>query len=169
MDPERKWSRSVVSDSLRPNRLWPARLLCPWDFPGKNIGVGCHFLLQGIFFPTQGSNPSLLHCRQALYHLSHQRRSYGPGPPALGAHSLSHSTTREILRFLILKHLFIPRMILFFFIIPSIHCWMWNFLSFKKVLYIYICYIYICVCVYHLYSIYTCGERNRGISVILKL
>ena len=40
----------------------PARLLCPWNFPGKDIGVGCHFLLQGIF-PTQGSNPGLLHCR----------------------------------------------------------------------------------------------------------
>ena len=33
--------------------------------------MGCHFLLQGIF-PTQGSNPGLLHCRQMLYHLSHQ-------------------------------------------------------------------------------------------------
>ena len=31
----------------------PARLLCPWNFPGKNTGEGCHFLLQGIF-PTQG-------------------------------------------------------------------------------------------------------------------
>ena len=39
---------------------------------GKNIGVGCHALLPGIF-PTQGSNPGLLHCRQILYHLSHQR------------------------------------------------------------------------------------------------
>ena len=35
-------------------------LLCPWNFPGKNTGVGCHFLLQGIFL-TQGSNPHLLH------------------------------------------------------------------------------------------------------------
>ena len=34
-------------------------------FPGKNTGVGCHFLLQGIF-PTQGSNPGVLHCRQTL-------------------------------------------------------------------------------------------------------
>ena len=41
------------------------------DFPGKNTGVGCHALLQGIF-PTQGSNPGLLHCRRILYHLSHQ-------------------------------------------------------------------------------------------------
>ena len=40
-------------------------------FPGKNTGVGYHFLLQGIF-PTQGSNPGLLHCRQTLYRLSHQ-------------------------------------------------------------------------------------------------
>ena len=38
-----KWSHSVVSDSLWPHRLWPTRLLHPWDFPGKNIGVGCHF------------------------------------------------------------------------------------------------------------------------------
>ena len=44
---------SVVSDSLRPYGLWSTRLLCLWDSPGKNIGVGCHGLLQGIF-PTQG-------------------------------------------------------------------------------------------------------------------
>ena len=47
------------------------RLLRPWDFLGQSTGVGCHFLLQGIF-PTQGSNPGLPHCRQTLYHLSHQ-------------------------------------------------------------------------------------------------
>ena len=45
--------------------------LCPWDSPGKNTGVGCHSLLQGIF-PTQGSTPHLWHCRQILYHLSYQ-------------------------------------------------------------------------------------------------
>ena len=50
------------------------RLLCPWDFLGQSTGVGCHFLLQGSF-PTQGSNPGLPHCRQTLYHLSHQGRS----------------------------------------------------------------------------------------------
>ena len=37
----------------------------PWDSPGKNTEVGCHFLLQGVF-PTQGLSPSLLHCRQML-------------------------------------------------------------------------------------------------------
>ena len=65
------WSRSVVSDSLWPHGLQPTRLLCPWDFPRKNTGVGCHFLLQGIFL-TQGSNPGLLHCRQMLYRLCYQ-------------------------------------------------------------------------------------------------
>ena len=39
-------SHSVVSDSVRPHRRQPTRLLCPWDSPGKNTGVGCHFLLQ---------------------------------------------------------------------------------------------------------------------------
>ena len=43
-----KWSRSVVSDSSRPHGLQPTRLLHPWDFPGKNTGVGCHRLLQAI-------------------------------------------------------------------------------------------------------------------------
>ena len=43
----------------------------PWNSPGKNTGVGCHFLLQGIF-PIQGSNPGLQHCRHILYQLSHQ-------------------------------------------------------------------------------------------------
>ena len=52
-------SRTVMSDSLRPHGLQPTRLLCPWNFPGKNTGAGCHFLLQGIF-PTQGSNLGLL-------------------------------------------------------------------------------------------------------------
>ena len=42
-----------------PMDLQPSRLFCPWDSPGKNTGVGCHFL-QGIF-QTLGSNPGLLH------------------------------------------------------------------------------------------------------------
>ena len=47
------------------------------DSPGENTGVGCHALLQGIF-PTQRSNPGLLHCRWILYHLSHQGRPLNP-------------------------------------------------------------------------------------------
>ena len=49
--------KSVVSDSLQPRGLQPTRLLCPWNSLGKNIGMDCHFLLQGIF-PTQ------THCMQ---------------------------------------------------------------------------------------------------------
>ena len=54
-----QFSRSVVSDSLRPHESQHTRLLCSWNLPGKNTGVGCHFLFQGIF-PTQGSNLRLL-------------------------------------------------------------------------------------------------------------
>ena len=54
------WCCSVTSDFLWLHELELARPLCPWDSPGKNTGVGCRFLLQGIF-PTQGSNPCLLH------------------------------------------------------------------------------------------------------------
>ena len=50
---------SVMSESMRPYGLQPARLLCPWDSPGKSTGVGCHALLQEIFL-SQGSNPHLL-------------------------------------------------------------------------------------------------------------
>ena len=56
-----------MSDSL-----WPhTPVLCPWNSPDKNTGMGSHSLLQ-VIFQTQGSNPGLLPCRQILYHLSHQ-------------------------------------------------------------------------------------------------
>ena len=76
---------SVVSDSARMLSYFSCallcatpwtvarRLLCLWDSPGKNTGVGCHALLQGLF-PTHGWNPhllSLLHCRWILFPLSH--------------------------------------------------------------------------------------------------
>ena len=51
-----------MSNSLWPHGLQPTRLLCPWNSPGKNTGVGSHPLLRGIF-PTQGSKPGLPHCR----------------------------------------------------------------------------------------------------------
>ena len=58
-------SSSVTSDSLWPHGLESARLFCPWDSPGKNTGVECHFLLQRVFL-TQELNPGLLLCRQIL-------------------------------------------------------------------------------------------------------
>ena len=61
------FSWDVVSDSLRSHGLYPARLLCPWDLPGNNNGMGCHSLLQEVFL-TQGSNPHLLPCREILRH-----------------------------------------------------------------------------------------------------
>ena len=68
---------SVLFDSLLPHGLQPARLLCPWNFPGKNTGVGCHFLPQGIFL-AQGLNPQLLHWQVGslpLCHLGGPRRT----------------------------------------------------------------------------------------------
>ena len=49
----------IVSNSVQPYGQQPTRLLCSWDSPGKNTGVGCHALPQEIF-PIQGSNPGLL-------------------------------------------------------------------------------------------------------------
>ena len=54
-----------------PSLCDPHGLYSPWHSPGQNTGVGSLSLLQGIF-PTQGSNPGLLHCRQILYQLSHK-------------------------------------------------------------------------------------------------
>ena len=62
--------KESVGCAVISNSLWPYGLYCPWNSPGNNTGVGYHSLLQGIS-PTQGSNPSPLHCRQILYRLSH--------------------------------------------------------------------------------------------------
>ena len=64
-----------------------ARPLCPWNFPDKNIGVGCHFLLQGIS-ETQGSNPSLMSLALA-------DRFFTTEPP--GNHDCSHKIKRRLL------------------------------------------------------------------------
>ena len=65
-----------VSDSVQPYGLQPIRLLCPWDSPGKNTGVGCHALLQEIC-PTQRSNLCL------LYLLRWQASSLPLAPPGI--------------------------------------------------------------------------------------
>ena len=87
-----QFSRSVVSNSLRPHELQHARPPCPsptprvhsdscpslcdpmdspWNSPGQNTGVSSLFLLQ-VIFPTQELNPGLMHCRWILYQLSYQ-------------------------------------------------------------------------------------------------
>ena len=83
-----------MSNSLRPHGLQPARFLCPWNFPDKNTGMGCHFLLQGIF-PTQGLNPRflrLLHWQTDSLPLSH------PGSPIFGRQSQQNLLTMWIVR-----------------------------------------------------------------------
>ena len=62
-------SHSVVCDYSGSHGWQPARILCPWDFPGKNTGISVHALFKGIFL-IQGLNLGLPHCRQILYHLS---------------------------------------------------------------------------------------------------
>ena len=60
--------------------LWTVatRLPCPWDSPGKNPEVGCHFLLQGIFL-TQGPNPHLLNWQADSLPLNHLGNPASPG------------------------------------------------------------------------------------------
>ena len=62
---------SVVSDSLQPHRLYPARLPCPWDSPGMNTGVGCHTLLQGDL-PYPGLKPRSPSLQAVSLPLSHR-------------------------------------------------------------------------------------------------
>ena len=99
-------SRSFMSSSLRPHGLQPARLLCPWNSPGKNTGVGCHFLLQGIFL-TQESNPHLPHCQADSLLLSHKGSPITQTESAFKPHSsaghfihLECSPPTQILRIL---------------------------------------------------------------------
>ena len=72
---ERERERERVAQSYP---TVPARLVCPWNSPSKNTGVGCHFLLSGILL-TQGSNLGLLHCRQFLYFVSPQESTMDIG------------------------------------------------------------------------------------------
>ena len=70
------FSRSVLSNSFMTPWTVAHKAPLSWNSPGKNTGVGCHALIQGIF-PTQGSNPCLPHCRWILYRLSHEANGLG--------------------------------------------------------------------------------------------
>ena len=83
-------SRSVMSDSLRPDGLWTTGLLHPWDSAGKNTGVASNALLQGIF-PTLESDPHLLR----LLHL--QAGSSPLAPPGEPILELRMDRYRQIL------------------------------------------------------------------------
>ena len=81
---------SVMSDSLRPHEPQPTRLLCPWNFPGKNTGLGFHFLLQGIFL-TLRSNLRLL----CLLHWQAGSLPLAPSGSLLAANSKNQSFQRK--------------------------------------------------------------------------
>ena len=96
----------VMSDSLWTHGLWPARLLCPWNSPGKNTWMGCHSLLQRSF-STQSLSPALLHCRKILYHLNYQgspsvkwkcRAFFQNNEELQGSNSTALSQLRDYLR-----------------------------------------------------------------------
>ena len=79
---------SVVSDSVKPHRRWPTRLLHPWDFPGKSTGVGCHFLLQCMKVKSESeaaqscptlSNP--MDCNHQAPPMGFSRQEYWRGVP----------------------------------------------------------------------------------------
>ena len=89
--------------------LSPTRLLCPWNSPGKNTGIGCHALLQGIF-PTQGSSPGLLHCGQILSCLSYL------GSPKI----ISHSSSTLLLLFSLQSFVSIYVLPIFLLYFPSL-------------------------------------------------
>ena len=91
-----------MSNSLRPQGLQPARLLGLWDFPGKNIGVGCHFLLQGIFL-TQGLNLSLLYFQAGSLTLSYQGGLWVAGR----RQSIAGNNMTKILIPLVCMHVFL--------------------------------------------------------------
>ena len=75
---------SVVSNSLQPNVLWATKLLDPWDSPGKNTGVGCHFLLQDTMehYSAIKMKEVLLHATSCMnlenFMVSEKRQSQGP-------------------------------------------------------------------------------------------
>ena len=69
---------SVVSDSVRPHRRQPARLPRPWDSPGKNTGVGCHFLLQCLKVKSESESLSRVQLLATPWTAAHQV------PPSMG-------------------------------------------------------------------------------------
>ena len=66
-------SHSAMSNSLRPHGVWPVSLLCPWNSSGKNTGVGCYSLLQGIFLTQESNQPrSLVFSHVWMWELDHK-------------------------------------------------------------------------------------------------
>ena len=84
----------------------PSGLLCSWDFPGKNTGVGCHFLLQGIF-PTQWLNLSRLLSRWILYHWATRETPKCPQEDASASGPCSPSWEPTVCQFVCIRQILI--------------------------------------------------------------
>ena len=67
-----------MSDSVQPHRRQPTRLPCPWDSPGKNTGVGCHFLLQCMKVKSERKSLSHVRLFTTPWTAAHQ------APPSMG-------------------------------------------------------------------------------------
>ena len=88
---------------FQPQGLYSTKLLCPWDFPGKNTGVGGHFLFQGIFL-TQGLSPCFLYRQRVLHHwaalamlIKFESFWLGPTPGVVGSVALTGLSFQALL------------------------------------------------------------------------
>ena len=118
-------SRSVVSHSLWLSRLYPSRLLCPWNSPGKHTGVGSHSLLQ-VIFSTQGLNLGLLHCRWILYYPSQQGSSM-----AYSLYLNHMSGSRTLSHFFLSSFTIYPLLVTLLISCHCKHCPCWNKIKFN--------------------------------------
>ena len=128
-----------MSDSVRPHRQQPTRLPCPWDFPGKNTGVGCHFLLQCMKVKSESeitqSCPTLCNPTNC-------------SPPGSSAHGIFQARVLEwgaiAFSFMCLFALFVLSSMKLLFMPLHILNWIFSLLNFESSLYILynsICYI----------------------------
>ena len=114
-----------MSDSSRPHRLQPTRLLCPWDFPGKSIGVGCHCLLHTD--PIDTPKPTPGHCialqrGEIQFHPpEHRHKLRQPGKTSQDTNPTPSTGQTPQPRAMILKILyyFFPVSFFFFFFLSS--------------------------------------------------
>ena len=90
-----KWSRSVMSDPQQPHGLQPTRLLCPWDFPGKSTGMGCHCLLCMNCIVHEILQARIMDWVALTFSKGSSQLSIEPSSPALREYSLPAWATRE--------------------------------------------------------------------------
>ena len=162
-------SHSVMSNSLQPHGLYPAKLLCPWESPGKNTRVGCHALVQGIF-PTHGLNSGLWHRRRILYQGRMEGNS-GMKVPELAFTIPKINFSLTILSLQLLPHISVPtnrKHSLF-----SIFLYLINLIYFIYLLFLAVVHLHCCVRAFsgcsewQLLFIAVCGLLIAVISLVV--